>query len=728
MRLQLFTRLSFVLLILLTVVMGSGGALAASNDEDVDLLVESVMEGEYKNDQFIEALEKLELARSACDGKTCSQKTRAKLYVAIGTVLAGGMQQVGEAKEAFVVALREDPTVTLYAKYITPEVQRAFNEARGVATGSSGTLEQAAKGERKPKKEYPGGGRPPRGWKSAEAYFYYREASASEKEQEWQDCADYAQASLNAESRVGTRYLAAICAERAGLWIEALADYQVVAETGGNTGLFETAEKAQAKIQELREKIPKLILRKPANVVDLVVTMNGDEVPTKRLNGEIWVNPGQRLIEARGKVDGAELTFQQVVEVTEYETVTIEIKLVPKGERPDPAIMKCMAKAQTREELATCIAGGSEESGLNYRAGLEVSGYHDSDHVDVVTPAVTFSVESPTEGWGASASFLVDVVTAASSDILSMASPRWTEVRYGPGIGGHKKFDNFDVSGGFSMSVEPDYLSINANAGASVELVQKTVTPSLSYSFGYDISGRSGTPYEVFGNRITRHGFDLGLGLVLDKATFLALGATAVLEFGDLSKPYRYIPMFDQNVAPLIPSGLSILGVHANRRPERVLEQLPLSRQRYAVAGRIAHRFASSTIRAEERLYTDSWGVMGSTTDTRYIIDLNDAIRVWPHGRFHAQTGVDFWQLAYVAQFDPETGELNVPAFRTGDRELGPYIQATLGGGARFAFGAHDEFGLTVNFDFIYSRYLQTLFLPQKFGYFGATALEVEFE
>ncbi|AKT41981.1 DUF3570 domain-containing protein [Chondromyces crocatus] len=724
---RLFTWFSSLLLFLLVVAASPHGALAASNDEDVEILVQSVLEGEFKSGKHIEALEQLELARSACEGKGCSPKTRARLYIAIGTVLAGGMKQIPEAKEAFTNALREDATASLYSDFITPDIQRAFNDARGVATGSS-SLEQTAKSDRKPKKEFSGGGRPPRGWKSAEAHFYYREAVASEKEQDWQDCADYAQASLAAENRVGTRFLAAGCAERSGQWIEALSDYQIVAETGGKTGLYDVAEKAQNRSQELREKIPKIVLRKPANATDLVVKMNGDEVPTKRLGGEIWVNPGQRLVQATGKVDGALLEFQQLVDVAEFETVTIDIKLVPKGERPDPAIMKCMAKAQTRQELAQCIAGGGEGANLNYRMGLEVSGYHDSDHVDVVTPAVTFSVESPTGGWGINGSFLVDVVTTASSDILATASPRWTEARVGPAIGGHKKIDAWDISGGANMSVEPDYTSVGAGIGASVELAQKSITPSLSYGFSYDLSGRSGTPYSVFSYKIHRHSLDGGVGLVLDKATFLSLGATVVLEFGNLSKPYRAIPLFSPETAEIVPPGFSIKGVQDVRLAERAMERVPVEgRQRYAVAGRLAHRFSSSTIRVEERLYTDSWGVLATTTDMRYLVDLNDQIRVWPHVRFHAQTGASFWRLAYEAERD-ELGVLQLPNYRTGDRELGPYIQATVGGGVRFAFGSKNQFSMLVNGDFIYSRYLDHLFLPQKFGYFGATAFEAEFE
>ena len=69
-----------------------------------------------------------------------------------------------------------------------------------------------------------------------------------------------------------------------------------------------------------------------------------------------------------------------------------------------------------------------------------------------------------------------------------------------------------------------------------------------------------------------------------------------------------------------------------------------------------------------------------------------------------------------------------MPALRTGDRELGPYIQGMLGGGGRFAFGPSDQWGLTVSADFVYSRYFNHLYALQKLGYFGATAFEMGFE
>ncbi|HZF47080.1 MAG TPA: DUF3570 domain-containing protein [Polyangiaceae bacterium] len=716
--------------IALALVFGSGpAARAASNDEEVEALVLSVLEGDYLNTQFKDAIEKLELAKQACESKkACSPKVRAKVYIAIGTVQAGGFKDTGKAKEAFVVALKEDPTASLFGDYITPEVQKAFNDARGVASASTGSIEVKPGQERKPKKVYEGGVKPPRGWKSGEAYFYYREAQQAERDRDWVTCNDYAQAALAAENRPEIRMVAASCEERAGLWIEALADYKIVADTAGSAKykLYTTATRARAKDKELREKIPKLVIQKPAKVTDLVVKMNDTVVPPEKIGGEIWVNPGQRVIQATGKIEGAEVEFEQVINAAEGETATIDIQLVPKGSK-DRKTVRCVLEAKTQDEVAKCLGTASGASDLTKRMSLEVSGYHDSDHVDVVTPAILFGIESPTSGWGVNGSFLVDVVTAASADIISTASPRWTEVRYVPSIGGHKKFGDVDVELHGSASIEPDYLATGGGATVSVDLVQKTITPSLGYDFGYDISGRSGTAFDVFSRDIYRHAISLATTFVLDKATIFTPSLSAIFEIGDTAKPYRFIPGFDPAIVPLVPPGLSVEGVAEARAAERLLEQVPMSRQRWAIAGRVARRFSSSTLRLSERLYIDNWGLKASTTDAMYLVDVTDTVRVWPHFRFHGQSGVSFWQLAYPVARDQENNTLTVPPNRVGDKELGPMLAATLGSGGRLEFGEKKEFALSLTVEVVYSRYLNHLYILQKFGYFGATAFEMEF-
>ncbi len=721
-------RLILAVLALLVAALGVGReARAASNDQEAETLIQAVLDGEYAKGQYAEALEKLELANQACSGKTCSPKVRGKVHVAIGTVLAG-LKQEEQAKKEMAVALQEDPTAALFSNYITPEAQKAFNDARAVSSGSSGSAESNKDKKRKPKKKFPGG-RPPRGWKSGEAYFYFNEAQKDERDREWLACADDAQASLAAENRASTRYLAASCEERAGLWIEALADYRIVADTAGGSALYDVEGKAKSSVAQLTGKIPKVVIRKPARATDLVVTLNDQAIDAEKLNGEIWVNPGQRTVAAHGKVDGQDQEFEQSVDLAEGETVTVDVKLQPKGVKGrDTQIMKCMLAATTREDFQKCLSSGAKGPSLNYHFGTEFSGYHDTDHVDVVTPALFATLENPTGGWGVNVSFLVDVVTAASVDVVANASPRWREVRYAPSIGGHKKFGDADVSISGTMSHEPDYLALGAGAGVSVDLRNKTVTPSLRYDFGYDISGRSGTPFSVYSHTITSHAIQPACTFVLDKATILSASLTAVFQNGDTSKPYRYIPMFDPTtVAQGIPAGLAIDTVNDIRLPVRSLEQLPTSRQRWAVAGLLAHRFTASTIRAEERLYIDNWGLKATTTDAQYLIDITKDIRVWPAARFHAQSGTSFWQLAYQAQVDAN-GVIKVPALRTGDRELSPLIAATAGFGTRFAFGEKRNWALTVTGDVTYTKFFDALYILTRIGFLGATTLEVDLE
>jgi hypothetical protein len=703
-------------------------ARAAPNDEEVETLVVTVLETSYKEGKFKEALDTLNLAKQACAKKSsCSSNVRAKLFIAIGTVLAGGFGKQKDAKDAFVIALKEDPTVTLFPDYVNPNVEKPFREARNVGSPSGGNQETkaaAASGDKKLKAQYEGQ-KAPRGWRSGEAWFYYDQAIKSDKAGEHLDCIEYAKASYEAENRTSTTFLIAACEAAAGLWVEAVSDYEATAEAASRANIRKTAGEAKRRADDLRGKIPKIIIKKPANATDVKVRLNSVQVAEDQLGTEIQVNPGERTVFATGKVGNVEQSFEQKVNLGEGETATVEITLKPKGKAIDRALVKCMQDAQTQDEFDECISK-SRKLPVTMKFGLEMSGYHDSDKVDVLSPAFFFNVENPTGGWGFGGSFLVDVVTAASSDIVATASPRWTEQRYVPALGGHKKFGDVDVNLHGAMSIEPDYIATSFGTSVAIDVKQKTITPSLSYDFSYDIAGRAGTSYDIFSRRIARHAIDLASTFTIDKNSILTANMSIVAESGDSSKPYRYIPTFAKDIAPRVQPGQGLNVVNFYRNPERILEQLPLSRQRFAIAGRYARRFTTSTLRAEERLYADSWGLKATTTDLKYYIDLNDRLRIWPHFRFHAQTGASFWKLAYISNQTP-TG-LQVPALRTGDRELGPLLGVTGGIGARLAFGEAKNWGLGFTGDVVYTQFMNTLFILQRFGYFGALTVEVDIE
>jgi hypothetical protein len=360
------------------------------------------------------------------------------------------------------------------------------------------------------------------------------------------------------------------------------------------------------------------------------------------------------------------------------------------------------------------------------RATLEMASYTDSDHVTVYSPSIAASVDNVTQGMSLRGSYLVDVVSAASVDIVSTASRAWHEVRQAGTLETEYKPHDFGVTIGGSMSTEPDYLSYGIGLAITQDLDEKNTTLTAGYGYGHDISGRSGTPFAVF-SRVIEHGtFNLGLTQVVNKSTVASLSGDLVLDDGDQSKPYRYIPMFAPNVAPNVPLGASIAYVTANRLPERPLEQLPLSRQRYAITGRLGHRFEASTLRLEERVYADSWLLVASTTDARWIFDLGRRFAIWPHAHFHVQSAVNFWQRAYTASASTSWG---LPEFRTGDRELGPLRTVSGGGGIRAFLGSHadpQQWSVTLQGDVMYTGFLDDLYTTSRTGTIGTLTFEGE--
>ncbi len=365
------------------------------------------------------------------------------------------------------------------------------------------------------------------------------------------------------------------------------------------------------------------------------------------------------------------------------------------------------------------------------RATFEIAGYNDSDHVTVVTPSVAVAIDN-VSGASLDATYLVDVVSAASVDIVSTASPRWREVRQaGSASVGYKPHD-FGVTVGASVSREPDYLSYGGYATVTKDFNEKNLSLFFGYGFSHDTIGRCGdsgvcTAFSVFSRDLQRGSFNGGADFVINASSLGSIVADVVVENGDQSKPYRYVPMFSPTIAPTVAKGASIDWVNANRLPERPLEQLPLLRERFALTGRYAHRFDASTLRLEERAYRDSWGLMASSSDGRWIFDLGKRFALWPHVRFHVQTPVSFWQLAYVSAPAPSW---NLPAYRTGDRELGPLWTTEGGFGIKWYLGGAADPGqwaVQLTADGMYTAFLDDLYLTHRLAGLAALGFEGAF-
>lgn len=376
--------------------------------------------------------------------------------------------------------------------------------------------------------------------------------------------------------------------------------------------------------------------------------------------------------------------------------------------------------------LVACPLEAAEPRPISGKVATETFIYADDNHVDVFTPAIVGTIENTLAGWSVTGSYLVDVVTAASPDIIAAASPPFQELRHAATLAGtYRITSDLGVTGSAAVSSEPDYLSISGGARGTLDLAQKNLTLFLGYSYRNDTVGRVGTPFDVFSRKFQTHDFSSGISIVMNRSTLMTLQADVVLERGDQSKPYRYIPLFEKGTANLVPAGAAVDQVNAIRLDARPLEQLPLERDRYAGTVRLARRFGAATLRAEERLYIDSWGLKASTTDIRFMKDVASRLILWPHARLHMQTGTSFWSRAYEVD-RPQPGIVKVPPIRTGDRELGPLVMMTLGGGASFQISSHISAGIQL--DGMVTSYLDALYVARRFGMFSALTVEATFD
>jgi hypothetical protein len=383
----------------------------------------------------------------------------------------------------------------------------------------------------------------------------------------------------------------------------------------------------------------------------------------------------------------------------------------------------------TETRLAASEGRTVDDAGARFRVNGELSVYTDSDAVTVVTPAAGATVADPAGEWSASGTYLADIVSAASVDIVSTASGRWQEVRHAGALGATYAPGGFDATASTSASYEPDYLSLSGGAAVGVELAAKTVNPRVSYAYAHDTAGLTGTPFSVFSHELSRHSAAATVEFVLSGSTSLVAGIDGIFESGNAAKPYRFVPLFAPDIAARIPRGASVDLVNQYRLPGRASEQVPETRRRGSLSARLSQRFSGSTLLVSQRLYADDWGLEASTTDVRFVVDVGQRLYPWFHVRGHIQTAVGFWQRAYTAT-DAGAGAGGFPRFRTGDRELGPLQAGSLGAGIRWNVGPPERaetIGLVAQGDAVLTAYRDALFIVNRQALLGVLQVEVEF-
>jgi hypothetical protein len=305
------------------------------------------------------------------------------------------------------------------------------------------------------------------------------------------------------------------------------------------------------------------------------------------------------------------------------------------------------------------LAAASTLGRADDRVAVDGHYYVDSDQLEVWHPHASVQVDVD-DGLTVSGSYDADVISAATVDVRTAASPRgFVETRHGLGVDlAVEPSPTLRFGAGASGSFAPDFTSATGGARLAWEDPTRTHTLSLSLSGSFSSVGRVGDQTPV--GEAWAGGASAGWAAVISRALVIDVAAAAEIASGYLESPYRFVTVHDA----ADPTSTIM-----------VPEALPDLRTRGALRGRV--RIAPIDelfLRGSYRFHADDWGVAGHTASVEAALvpvpDLSLALEL----RYLGQRGASFYRGRY------ETLPL-VPELRARDRELAS--STTLGAALR---------------------------------------------
>jgi len=307
--------------------------------------------------------------------------------------------------------------------------------------------------------------------------------------------------------------------------------------------------------------------------------------------------------------------------------------------------------------------------------------YSDTDNVIVLSSQLEVARALDEDGSAASARAVVDVVSAASVDVVSQASTRFNEVRGEVDLSGSARLGEGLWSLDYRGSTEPDYLSHGFGAGYQTRLGSPDSVLGAHYQLTFDTVGRHGTEYATWSRSLTNHEGDLSFTQTLGPQTVVRGVYTLTVQDGYLEKPYRFVPLFDaEGLARARADGvkLDLASFDAYRLSTRPPEEVPDLRVRHALAARALQYVDAidGSVRLDYRFYVDDWRMTSHTLELSLWTELGGPFGLELFTRGYLQSAVSFYERIYRV-----ASPAQVPRLRTADRKLSPYRSLT--GGAR---------------------------------------------
>lgn len=284
------------------------------------------------------------------------------------------------------------------------------------------------------------------------------------------------------------------------------------------------------------------------------------------------------------------------------------------------------------------------------------------------------------EKYSVTANYYVDMVSSASIDVVTTASP-YTEERTQASLGADVLNGRTQYTVAFSNSDESDYTANTAAFDVSQDLFGDLTTLSFGYSRGWD-EVRKRDDAE-FSEPVDRSTWRIGLSQILTPKLMVGMNWELVSDEGFLNNPYRSVRYLDPG---------SVLGyayqpeVYPNTRVSNAL----------AVSARYFLPYRAA-LAGHYRWFTDTWGIDASTVTLGYTHPWGERWIFELTYRWYTQGAADFYSDLFP--------NANAQNFLARDKELSTFTSNMLGLGATYELPFAMPFIKRSSVSFFYDRF-----------------------
>jgi len=297
---------------------------------------------------------------------------------------------------------------------------------------------------------------------------------------------------------------------------------------------------------------------------------------------------------------------------------------------------------------------------------------------------------------------VLDRVIPAGAPTVQRTQQQPRESRTQPVLNFRYFFDDTTVALSGGRSDEPDFESTFAGFNLSRDFNARHTTLSLGYHLtlndvtrneavhgalhGHGGEGHGAVDYPELDEDSRFHTFDLGLGQVIDRLTYLQASLGYTRQRGYLSNPYKlvyvrgeltaeeYYELFQAGDDPIdwaAFTSLEVAGIELfrERRPER--------RDMWSVDLRVNRRLPAldATLQQDYRYFRDDWGITAHTVEWQWHQELPGGATLSPLLRYYTQSSADFFAPYFLAP--------RADGFYSSDYRLSRF--GALSGGVRLA-------------------------------------------